>query len=424
MAVCCGVVMAETVLASARPLTIVHVQTRMNRSGGAEENTWASCVHQARSGHTVHLVCGGASDVEGYMKQAANVRIHLIPSLIRSISLGRDWTAMRAMVDLFKQLAPDIVHTHTSKAGILGRLAARRARVPMIVHGVHILPFANVGPVARAAYLISEHAAAISTDHFIHVSQGTRDAYRETEIGKRKFHSVVRSGMNIEGFKNAPLPDDWRQILGVDGEEEKPTTILMMAVLEPRKRQHEFITAFAKYTRPGENIRLVIAGDGKERANLDALVTMLGLGDRVKLIGHRNDPEKLVALSDLSALASVREGLPRTIVQSLAGDKPAVVTPLPGIEEIIADEHNGIIVPSPDVDLVAQAAVAVANDHERLLRLTKGAQTTSVDDWAFDAMFAQLDAAYAMSMNDPAVAARLHLVRTQKPSFLPASQIA
>jgi glycosyltransferase involved in cell wall biosynthesis len=390
-----------------RPLVIAHVQTRMNRSGGAEENTWASCVHQARAGHIVHLFCGRSSDVEEYAGRDTAVRVHLVSDLVREVSAKNDVAAYRRLSTLFSEVQADVVHTHTSKAGIVGRLAASNAKVPAIIHGVHILPFSNVGLAEKLVYLTAEHIAAPVTDHFIHVSHGTRQAYGLARLGGKRLHSVVRSGMDIDKFQTAAWPDDWRTLLGIGPDVEKPRTILMMAVLEARKRQVEFITGFAKAIQPGENIRLLLAGDGPDREVLTTLIEALGVGDRVKLLGHRSDPERLVALADLSTLASLREGLPRTIVQSLAGGKPAVVSPLRGIEEIIDSGRNGIVVRSNAAEPVAHEAVALVRDTARLDAMTREAARAPVEDWKFPSMFAQLDQAYRETLALPHVAARL-----------------
>ena len=390
-----------------QPLVIAHVQTRMNRAGGAEENTWASCVHQAQSGHVVHLFCGRSSDVEEYAGRGTAVRVHLVDEMVRDVSAQSDIAAYRRLSALFSEVQADVVHTHTSKAGIVGRLAASNAKVPAIVHGVHILPFSNVGLAEKAVYLAAEHIAAPMTDHFIHVSHGTRDAYALARLGGNRLHSVVRSGMDIDRYQNAAWPDDWRGMIGVGPDAAKPRTILMMAVLEARKRQAEFITGFAEVTRHGEDIRLLIAGDGPERAKLAALIETLDVSDRVKLLGHRSDPERLVALADICALASLREGLPRTIVQSLAGGKPAVVSSLRGIDEIIESGVNGIIVRRPDAQSVAREAVALLRDDVRLARMTQAAACAPVDGWRFASMFAQLDQAYRETLALPRVAARI-----------------
>ncbi|PTQ13136.1 glycosyltransferase family 1 protein [Sphingomonas oleivorans] len=376
-----------------RPLTIVHVITRLLRAG-AEENTWSSCVHQARSGHRVHLFYGAESNPDYYERQGTDVRLQLIPSLVRPIHPLKDVQAYGELRKAFAALRPDIVHTHTSKAGIVGRQAARAVKVPHIVHGVHMLPFSNVGAVERFVYLAAEHAVAPGTDLFVHVSHGTKQAYETASIGRKVPHRVVRSGMEIGKFRDAPWPDDWRDMLRIGPDEEKPSVILMLAALEPRKRHIDFLEGFAAATRPGEPIRLIFAGDGPDREAVHQKVADLGLADRVVLLGYYPTPERVVALSDIGVLASLREGLPRVVVQYLGGGKPAVVSPVEAIEEIVQHGVNGRIVPSPDAAEVARVAVDLIRDRSELARLSAGAAVSPVDEWSFPAMFAALDASY------------------------------
>lgn len=390
-----------------RPLTIAHVQTRMNRTGGCEENTWASCVHQAESGHDVHLVCGQSSNVDAYRYRHPRIAVHQVDEMIWSISPADDWAACRALRRLFRDIGADVVHTHSSKAGVLGRVAGRMAGVPALIHGVHILPFSNVGLSEKLAYIAVEHLAALVTDHFIHVSEGTRAAYSRVGVGAGKPHSVVRSGMKIDQFKAACWPSDWQEIVATTDAQLKPVTVLMMAVLEPRKRHAEFLREFARITEPSDNIRVLLAGDGPEQENIEALIAELGLHDRVTLLGYRGDPERLVALSDFSVLCSLREGLPRAIVQSLAGGKPAVVSPFPGIAEIVEHGVNGVVAATCDAEDVAREAVSLARDRQRLAVYTTGALESRVDEWSFPSMFAQLDAAYRDCLARSPVAERL-----------------
>ncbi|MEE4450775.1 glycosyltransferase [Novosphingobium resinovorum] len=395
-----------------RSLVIVHVQTRM-LTGGAEENTWASCVHQAGRGHIVHLVCGRDSNVDYYQSRNTSVRIHYVPELIREVSWRHDLAAYRRLTALFGDLQADIVHTHTSKAGAVGRFAARNAGVPAVVHGVHMLPFSNVGLAEKCVYLLAEHAVAPLTDHFVHVSHGTRRAYGHARIGSGRPHSVVRSGMDIERFRGSEWPQDWRQVMGVGPVAPKPRAILMLAALEKRKRHAEFIEGFMQELREGEDTRLLLAGDGPEAASIRELVASLGIADRVRLLGHRTDPERLVALADVCVLSSLREGLPRVIVQSLAGGRPAVVSPVRGIEEVVDCGVNGMIVRRSDAASIAREALKLVRDDDRLAAMTRAAQHAPVDEWTFAAMFEQLDRAYAAVLSAPRVRARLQRLQAE-----------
>jgi glycosyltransferase involved in cell wall biosynthesis len=386
---------------SLAPQVIVHVQTRM-LTGGAEENTWASCEHQIGQGHEVHLVCGRDSKVDFYRAKNARIGLHLIPELCREISPARDVRAYLRIRDLLKKLRPNIVHTHTSKAGIVGRLAADAAHVPVILHGVHMLPFSNVGLAHRVVYLMAEHAAAALTDRYIHVSEGTRRAYRNAKIGRDKPHAVVRSGMEITRFRTKDLPEDWQDLLGMSQHSSsRPRMLLMLAALEARKRHEEFIRAFLHELGDRQDVVLLLAGDGPERQNLVNLVTSLDAAQHVRLLGHRDDPHKLIQLADATALSSLREGLPRVVVQSLAGGRPAVVSPIEGIEEILSHGENGIIAPDPSAASVAREAVRLVRNGDRLAALQCGAAKAKVEAWTFAAMFRQLDQSYRLALQMP-----------------------
>ena len=373
------------------PLKIFHVQTRFMRAG-AEENTWESCVHQSRMGHEVMILCGPESNFSYYEGLGTAVTLKVVPSLVRDISPGKDYRCYKELRSIFAELRPDVVHTHTSKAGTVGRAAA--ARVPTVIHGVHMLPFSNIGIAEKLVYVSAEHAVAKATHHFIHVSHGTSDAYRLAMIGRKTPHSVVRSGMDIDKFRAAALPDDWQDMLGIAPGEDKPKVILMLAALEARKRQGEFLEGFASATGPGENIRLILAGEGPDRERLVAQIATLGLADRVRITGFRQDPERLIAMSDIGVLSSLREGLPRVVVQYLAGGKPAIVSPLRGIEEVIRSGTNGLIAQGKSAASVATLAVTTVRNDATLRFLTRGAKTSPVDDWSRASMFDQLDEAY------------------------------
>jgi glycosyltransferase involved in cell wall biosynthesis len=386
----------------------------MNSSGGCEENTWASCVHQASVGHIVHLVCGRSSAVDVYRGRHPGVEVHHVDEMVWNISPVDDVKASRVLARLFKRLDADVIHTHSSKAGILGRAAAKLAGVPARIHGVHILPFDNVSAGEKLVYLTVEHMAALVTDHFIHVSEGTKAAYRSAGVGQSAPHSVVRSGMEIDKFKRSSWPEDWSELVGETDPDYKPSVVLMMAALEKRKRHAEFIEEFAKLSRPGDRIRVLFAGGGPEEGNLQQLIDRLGVGDRVRLLGYRSDPECLVALSDVSVLCSLREGLPRVIVQSLAGGKPAVVSPFPGIEEIVTHDKNGVVAKSTEAEDVVRETMALIRDPVRLARYTAGAQNSSVDAWSFASMFSQLDAAYTLCLSNADVKSRSRKAATRR----------
>ena len=187
------------VLGAPRPLRIAHVITRLI-NGGADENTVISCNQAVSSGHYVVLVHGAQTRPEILATVDERVKIVELPSLVRPIAPLGDMKALGDLVRTFHRLRPDVVHTHTSKAGILGRLAARAASVPVVVHGVHIVPFVNVGQLETFAYLKAERAVQGLTHAFIDVSPGLRDLCVTAGVGAPDRHHVVESGFDLSRF--------------------------------------------------------------------------------------------------------------------------------------------------------------------------------------------------------------------------------
>lgn len=388
-------------------MVIAHVITRLLRAG-SEENTIHTCIGQAEAGHDVLLIHGN----EWTEEQAARCRPHMqvieAPHLMHAINVRQDVLATQAIAELFRQTRPTVVHTHQSKAGIVGRIAAHMAQVPVVVHGVHIVPFASVGTVQKLTYLAAERAVAGYTDAYINVSEGTRQTYIEHSVGRPDQHFVAHSGFELKRFRGADPPQDWRELCGVDAAEEKPPVLLMLAALEPRKRHLEFIEAFACIKERVPNTRLLLAGEGPMWDAIVARVEQLGLESNVKLLGFYPHPERLIALADLTVLTSIREGLPRVIVQSLAGGKPVVTSELPGIEDLVVDGINGLITPSDDVHATADAIAGLLSDPRRLRRLQNCAQQTNVSSWDIESMCARLAEIYdrLIPENEPGLTAQ------------------
>ncbi|MGO4389220.1 glycosyltransferase [Microvirga sp. 2YAF29] len=374
-------------------MRIVHVITRLLH-GGSEENTIASCLHQTRSGHRVMLVHGSEYDPSYYDELTGELELYRVKNLLHPIHPWLDVLSTRELAHLFRSLRADVIHTHQSKAGIVGRAAAALAQVRCIVHGVHIVPFDGVPWLERQVYIQAERMAARVTHGFIHVSHGTAAAYETARIGQNSKHFIVRSGMDVDRYICAERPDDWQEIVKAPVDASRPVVILMLAAFEPRKRHVEFLKGFASAINRGAPITLVLAGDGPCRPDVEREIAALGLGDHVVLTGHHPNPERLIALSDICVLASLREGLPRVVVQYLAGGKPVVVSPIRGIEEIVQPNVNAVVAESESAEAVAQAAVALALDKVRLSALTEGTREARVKDWSFESMFSGLDNAY------------------------------
>lgn len=380
-----------------RPLNIVHVITRLVL-GGAEENTIATCLHQAACGHHVTLIHGPGANPIWAERIGDRFRLISMDALVHPISPVADLVALRDLRQIYRQLQPDIVHTHESKAGIVGRVAAAAARVPLIVHTIHIAPFVAVSGGQRLLYIDAERACAHFTHLLIAVSRGMQQAYLDAGIGGGVPIQVIHSGMPLDRFTSAVPPLDWRNRIGGWNGKERPHFILKIAAFEERKRQLPLLRAMAAGLRERSNACLLFAGDGPERLRCEEEARVLGIADKVRFLGHDPAPWELIALADLCVHAAEREGLPRTAVQAIAGGKPLVVARLPGIEEIVADNINGIITDADDLAVTAAQIFALLDSPHRLAQLQHGARSTNVSSWHEEMMGERIDRAYASAL--------------------------
>ena len=380
--------------ADPRPLNIVHVITRLLR-GGAEENTIATCLHQAATGHRVTLVHGPGADPFWASRHDDRIQFVSLDSLVHPIHPIADLTAIRDLRRLYRRLDADVVHTHESKAGIVGRIAAAFSRVPLIVHTIHIAPFVAVSRPKRRLYIAAERACARMSDLLIAVSRGMQRAYLEAGIGAQVPIPVIHSGMQLHRFTFAVPPSDWRSRIGGWHDSKRPRFILKVAAFEERKRQIPLLQALAPGLRERGDICLLFAGDGPDRLRCEEEAQRLGVAHQVRFLGHDPAPWELVALADVCVHAAEREGLPRTAVQAIAGGKPLVVAHLPGIDEVVADGINGIIASPDDLGDLAGKLFALLDSPDRLAKLQQGAKSTDVSSWAEERMGERINRAYS-----------------------------
>jgi glycosyltransferase involved in cell wall biosynthesis len=374
-------------------MKIAHVLTRLLRAG-SEENTLACCLAQARHGHEVMLIHGSEYDPSLRASVAEALQVVTLEALINPISPARDMSAFSQLTRLLRDWRPDIVHTHQSKAGIIGRLAAGQANIPGIVHGVHILPFVHVGKAQKLTFLAAERLAARFTRAFIDVSQAMRDICIANRLGGPDQHHVVHSGFDLARFANAQWPQEPHLLLGTAAGEPKPPVVLMLAALEPRKRHVEFVEAFGRVVDRIPNVRLLVAGEGPARPAVASAIERSPFAKNIRMIGYHSEPEQLISLADVCVLTSMREGLPRVVMQYLAGGRPCVVSHLAGVEEVVTHGVNGLVTPADDVGAAAASVADLLENDPYRARLADGARRTDLSSWGLDAMCERVEAIY------------------------------
>jgi len=381
---------------------VVHVLTRLERAG-AEGNTLATCAYQLRSGHDVTVIHGNLFDDSLEAELPRGLTRVQVSQMVHPIKLLHDVRAVLALRRTYRDIAPDLIHTHQSKAGVLGRLAA--IGLPsVLVHTVHIAPFLNVGLVQRWIYLVLEKFCARFSDAIISVSDGMRDACLQYRVGDESKHHVIQSGMNINKFQDAKAPDSWTEAITDWPTAERPFIVLMLAAFEPRKRQEAFLQAIQPIVHRNANLCVLLCGQGVKLEACRQLNSELGMDTQVRLLGHVANPETLVALADLCVLTSQREGLPRVLIQYVGGGKAVLANHLPGIEEIIKSGHNGLVVAADDIDEIALHIERLAADRPTVARLSAASAATDVSAWHSDTMGSRIEKLYQRLWNKQHVA--------------------
>lgn len=362
-------------------MKICHVITRLIQ-GGAQENTVYTALGQAKLGHEVTLLHGPELNGESrFLADLSGLKEETLPSLKRALSPYWDVKAYHDLKKYFRENSFDIIHTHSSKAGIIGRLAAAEAKTKAkIVHTIHGLAFDEFqSALKNKIFIAAEKKAARVSDAIITVCDAMTDQALQAGIGRKELYHTVRSGSDLTAFQNAKnLRSESRQKLGVAQDE-----LLFVAVtrLFPQKGAPEIIRALPK------RAKLLLVGGGPLQKELQAYAEKELKG---QVIFHgQAAPEEIPALisaGDALVHASWREGLARVLVQALAEGIPVVSSRAGGAAEAVVDGVNGFLFPIGDEQALKALLERVAGDSALLSKLKEGALNTDVSDYSIESM--------------------------------------
>jgi glycosyltransferase involved in cell wall biosynthesis len=380
-----------------RKIKVAHIIARMI-TGGADENTLFTMEGLDKNKYKVDLITGEEVDESVFNKvKNNNFNIIQIKGLKWKLNFLHDPIVLIKLIKLMRKNHYDIVHTHTTKAGILGRIAARIAGVPVIVHGLHGSTFEafNSGLLNWLLFLF-ERLTGRFTDAYVSVSGVLSEKYIERGIGKKENYYTVYSGMELEIFYGVRGKIDCRKKrceLGIGVED---FVIGNVARLETRKGHKFLIDAFKNVVgeQKDDHVKLLIIGEGNKRENLESYVEELNLEDKVIFTGYREDVEVLMALMDIFVLTSLREGLPRVLVQAAAVGMPSVAFNVDGVPEIIEDNYNGFLVRVGDVEQLAKRIIQYIDHKELLVLHGKNGRELIKGKWSIEDMVEKIDKIY------------------------------
>jgi len=381
----------------------VHVITRLIL-GGAQENTVLTCEGLLRiPDYDVTLVTGPAIGPEGELIERARahgVPLRIVPEMRRELHPGRDVATFVRLCQILRELRPHIVHTHSSKAGILGRLAARVTNVPVIVHTVHGSPFfEGQSQWANTLYLWLERMAAHLTQRIICVADAMKQQFLDAGIGRPDMYCTIYSGMEVDPFRrSASLREATRAGLGIKPEE---IVIGKIARLFDFKGHEDVIRAAPKVLKEFPSVRFLFVGDGILRDSLIALTQRLGIRDRFIFAGLIDPSEipKIIHAMDFVVHASYREGLARVLPQAMFCGRPVVTYDTDGAREVVRPGETGFLVSKGSVEKLTEGMLAALRDPAAATAMAERGREMFENQFRAETMVQRIDKVYRESFS-------------------------
>jgi len=342
-------------------IRVLHIITRLE-FGGAQRNTLFTVGNLDRTQFSVGLAWGPGDELDPEAREIGDLERYEISALTRQIAPRMDMWALRDLRRSIRFFKPDIVHTHSSKAGILGRTAAHMEKIPTVVHSIHGWGFTPLqSRIKRRLFLAAERRVAPWTDHYISVSQANID--QGTALGLLGENvSLIRSGIDLSVFQKVPSAAPVRGQLGIP---EGAPIVTQIGNLKAQKAPLDFVRVAAIVATTYPNVHFVMAGDGPLRERVEGLAVDLGIAERLHLPGWWRDVPALLAATDVAVLTSRHEGLPRAVVEALAAGVPVVATAVDGTPEVLHDGINGFLAPPGDVEHLAAGVCTLLVDEDR-----------------------------------------------------------
>jgi glycosyltransferase involved in cell wall biosynthesis len=352
------------------------------------------------------LVAGSENEAEGSMLDFAlshGVRPTIIPEMVTAFSLApRDVKALLKLYALMRQERPDIVHTHTAKAGFLGRAAARLAGVPIIVHTFHgHVLHGYYGAMKNQLLRRVEQSLASVTDRLVTVSEQVRHDLVGYGIAKAKKICVVPLGFDLDPFLNSHAQQgQFRREMGLSDEHK---LVGIVGRIFPIKNHALFLESAARIAGQEPAARFVIVGDGVFRPNLENQARELGITDRVLFTGWRRDLPRICADLNVLVVSSDNEGTPVSAIEAMASSCPVVATRVGGLPDLIEDQKSGRLVPPRDAEALASAVLDLLSNPQTACELGQNAMEAVRQRFTVQRLLSDMDHLYTELLEEKAI---------------------
>ncbi len=369
-------------------IKVLHIITKLE-FGGAQGNTIYTVAHLDKNRFAAKLIAGRGGLLN---EKVPPESIMYAPRLVRSISPVNDLLAIFELRGLIKKESPSIVHTHSSKAGILGRLAALMAGVPVIIHTFHGFGFhERQSAVKKHLFIFLEKLCAMFTHSLIFVSSSNMDYARGYNIGDEAKYSLIRSGIPLRDYPSRADRAAKRRELGVP---QDAVFIVSLGNLKPQKNPGDFITAALRLAAAHKNAVFMMVGGGEYLETARRRAREAGLEQRLLFPGWREDSAAILAAADIFTLTSLWEGLPRSLVEAVRTGLPSVCYRTDGVTDILYDGVLGYVVEQGDLDTLCLRLGGLIEDPALRAKMAANAASADLSEFDIDYMVRQQEELY------------------------------
>jgi glycosyltransferase involved in cell wall biosynthesis len=326
----------------------------------------------------------------------------IVPALGRGIHGPQDVVALAWLVRLMRRIRPHVVHTHTAKAGTLGRLAARMVGVPIVVHTYHGHVLRGYFPPAKTRVFVAiERWLARRTDRLLAVSETVRTELLDMGIGRPERFTIMPVGLDLDRFlRSEGARGALRAELGLS---DATPLVGIVGRLVHIKAHEVFLEAAARVARVLPDCGFLIVGDGERRAELRDQAAALGLGLQVRFLGWRRDLDRIYADLDLVALTSHNEGSPLSLIEAMAAGRAVVATRVGGVPNLVEDGVSGVLVPPGDPAALSGAMTALLSDAGRREALGQAGRKRVATVFGADRLLRDMDRLYEKLLEEKKV---------------------
>ena len=385
-----------------RPIRVLRVIARLNVGGPALHVTYLAR-GLAERGYETTLVAGDIARGEesmAFVAEQAGVEVVPLPGLSRELSPVHDALAAWRLARLIRRVRPDVVHTHTAKAGAVGRAAALLAgRRPVVVHTFHGHVLRGYfGTLGTLAFRAIETVLARATDRLVAVSPEVRDELVGLGVAPASKFSVVRLGIELE--PRVAFDGDAAEVRRRHGIDTARFVVGWFGRMTAVKRTDDLLSALAALRERGIDALLLFVGDGDDRERLEERAHELGLAQACLFLGYQEDVAPWYAICDTVVLTSASEGTPVTIIEALAAGRPVVATNVGGVPDVVDEGETGFLVAAGDTYAMAERLELLARDPARRAEMGREGRERVLGRYAVERLVADFDSLYRELLGD------------------------